>query len=106
MQGEAEWGEKWRADGVGKELSMVSEAKENTENWRDIVPVCGYLGVEDSTWMEVLAQEVHAGQNNLLRHVKEPLNSHIREFLKQDSSMSKGHGRSNTYQILRRDFYP
>lgn len=72
----------------------------------DIVLICGCLGVEDRIWMAFLAKEVRAGHDNLQRDVKEPLNSHIREFLKQDSSLSLGQERSSTYQILRRSFYP
>lgn len=33
VQGEAGRVKKWRADHVGKELSMVSEAKANAEQW-------------------------------------------------------------------------
>lgn len=77
----------------------------------DIVPVSGHLGAEDRIWTFFLAKRhkaklVCAVHNNLQGDVKEPLNSHIREFLKEDSSLSMGQGRSNTYQILRRNFYP
>lgn len=110
MQGEPGRVKKWRADHVGKDLSMASQAKKNAEKWILFLSVAtweqrtGYghffsLKGTKLNWYVL----VH---NNLQGDVKEPLSSHIREFLKEDSSLSMGQGRSNTYQILRRNFYP